>query len=50
MHPLNRPEVFVMSAGRKIDDEGRVTDEETRKRVGQLLEALVAWTRRLKGL
>ncbi len=50
MYPLNRPEVFVMSAGRKIDDEGRVTDEETRKRVGQLLEALVVWTRLLKGL
>jgi chromate reductase len=49
MHPLNRPEVFVMSAARKIDDEGRVTDEETRKRVGQLIEALVAWTKRLKG-
>lgn len=47
MYPLNRPEVFIMLADRKIDAEGRVTDEETKKRIGQLLEALVAWSSKL---
>ncbi|MBI4286890.1 MAG: NAD(P)H-dependent oxidoreductase [Chloroflexi bacterium] len=48
MHPLNKPEVFVANASQRIDEKGRLTDEETRKRVAQLLQALVVWTRRLK--
>lgn len=48
MHPLNQPEVLVPSAQDKIDSAGRLTDEETRKRIANLLTALVAWTRRLK--
>jgi chromate reductase len=48
MYPLNRPEVFVMLAEGKINNEGRVTDEETRKRIGRLLEALVDWTLKLR--
>jgi chromate reductase len=47
MYPVNRPELFVMLADRKIDGEGKVTDDETRKRIDQLLEALLAWTRKL---
>ncbi len=47
MHPLNRPEVFVTQANQKIDEQGRLIDEETRKRIRQLLEALVAWTLKL---
>src|SRR3972149_11583933 len=27
MHPLNRPEVFVTFASKKIDEQGRLTDE-----------------------
>jgi chromate reductase len=44
---LNQPEVMVASAHEKIDKEGRVTDQKTRELIRQLLEALVAWTRRL---
>jgi chromate reductase len=49
MHILNKPEVFVRGAGEKFDKEGHLVDEETRKIVRQHLEALVAWTRRMKG-
>jgi chromate reductase, NAD(P)H dehydrogenase (quinone) len=48
MHPLNKPEVFVTFASQKIDEQGRLTDETTRKVIKTLLEALVAWTKRLK--
>jgi len=47
MHPLNQPEVLVASAQDKIDAAGHVTDEGTKKRIADLLAALVAWTRRL---
>ena len=46
---LTRPEVFVQKAGERFDADGRLADEETRARVGRLVEALVAWTRRLGG-
>lgn len=48
---LNRPEVMVGSAGSVFDDKGDLTDEPTRKIVGDLLTALakaVADQRRLK--
>jgi chromate reductase len=48
MHPINKPEVMVPFASEKIDDKGRLTDETTRERIKELLEALVAWTKRLK--
>lgn len=48
VYPLNRPEVVVASADQRIDASGRLTDEKTRQRVAELLQALVAWTRRLK--
>ncbi len=47
MHPLNRPEVIVASASEKIDENGRVTDDKTRKRIRSLLEKLVEWIVRL---
>ena len=47
MYPINRPEVIVTFAPQKIDENGRVTDETTRKFIVELLENLVAWTRRL---
>ena len=46
-HPLNRPEVMVPFAQEKIDGNGRVTDQKTREKIKELLESLVAWTRRL---
>jgi len=48
MHPLNRPEVFVTFANQKFDEKGRLTDEKTKEFIKQLLQALVAWTRRLE--
>ncbi|MGO8991404.1 MAG: NADPH-dependent FMN reductase [bacterium] len=48
MLPLNQPEVMVPFVQDKVDSKGRVTDENTRKRIKELLENLVAWTRRTK--
>jgi chromate reductase len=49
MYPLNHPEVMVPLAQDKIDGNGRLFDEQTRKRIGELLDALMAWTARLSG-
>ena len=48
MYPVNQPEVMVPSVQDKVDRQGRITDETTRDTVRELLEALMAWTRRLK--
>jgi chromate reductase, NAD(P)H dehydrogenase (quinone) len=48
MHPVNHPEVMVGSASAKFDGQGNLTDEATRKQIAKLLDALAAWTRRLK--
>jgi len=48
MHPINAPEVTVNFADEKIDENGRVIDGETREKIRQLLESLVAWTKRLR--
>ena len=48
MHPLNKPEVFVAFANQKFDEKGKLTDEQTKEFIKQLLQALVAWTRKLK--
>jgi chromate reductase len=39
---LNRPEVMVSGADKVIDEQGNLTDEPTRKIVGDLLKALAA--------
>src|SRR6266540_725009 len=44
---LNDPEVLVPEAYMRFDERGRLTDEETRKEIAALLEALSASTRRL---
>jgi len=48
MYAINRPEVIVASADEKIDEEGNLKDEKTRKRIKQLLENLIDWTKRFK--
>jgi chromate reductase len=48
MLPLNQPEVMVSLAQDKVDSYGRVTDEKTRKKIRELVQNLVAWTRRMK--
>ena len=46
--PLNQPEVMIALVQDKVDSNGRVTDEKTRKKIKELLQSLVAWTRRIK--
>jgi chromate reductase len=48
MHMVNRPEVFVAKAAEKFDAQGKLTDEATRKLVGDLLLALHKLTLRLR--
>lgn len=48
-YALLQPEVLVPRAQEKFDAAGRLTDEPTRERIRALLEALAAWTRRLRG-
>ena len=48
MHAINRPEVIVASADEKIDEKGNLADEKTRKKIMQLLENLVDWTKKLE--
>lgn len=47
MYPINRPEVIVTFANQKIEN-GRVKDEATRQRIQQLMESLIAWTKKMK--
>jgi hypothetical protein len=44
---VNSPEVMISSASRRFAEHGHLVDETSRKLVGRLLEALMAWTRRL---
>lgn len=46
---INKPEVMIAQAAAKFDQDGRLTDEQTRGLIRQLLDALAAWSRRLKG-
>jgi chromate reductase len=48
MYPLNKPEVMVPFVEQKIDQNGRLTDDKTRKKIRELLVALIAWTKRLR--
>jgi chromate reductase len=45
---LNRPEVMIAQANTRFDEQGRLTDEATRKFIGDLLASLGDWTRRLR--
>ena len=47
LHFLNRPEVMIGRAGEKFDAQGSLTDEDTIKRIGDLLAALADWSQRL---
>lgn len=47
MFPINQPEVMIGNAATRFDQEGNLTDEATQKFIRQLLQNLVAWTKRL---
>ncbi len=49
MYPLNRPEVMITNATKLIDEEGNLTDEDTKAHIQKLLAALVAWTKHHEG-
>jgi chromate reductase len=46
MYPVNGPEVIVTFAQNKFDSNGKLTDEDTKRFLKQLLENLAVWTRR----
>lgn len=48
MHPINRPEVMLSYADKHFDADGRLTNERTRELVRELLDALVAWAKRIR--
>jgi chromate reductase, NAD(P)H dehydrogenase (quinone) len=48
MHPINRPEVMISNCMGKYDEQGNLTDEETKKYIGQLVASLADWARKLK--
>ena len=51
-HALNKPEIFIGSAPTKFDASGRLTDEPTRKILGEQMVALrdhVNWVKRAYG-
>jgi len=47
MHPVNQPEVMLASAAENVEANGRLTNEQTRTLIRQLIEALVTWDNRL---
>jgi len=44
VYPLNRPEVMMANAAEKFDKDGNLTDQKTREKIKELLDALVVWT------
>jgi len=48
IHTINRPEVMLSDAASNIDANGRLTNEQTRTLIRQLIEALIAWNNQVK--
>jgi chromate reductase len=49
MFALNRPEVMIGDADGLFDAKGTLTDNDTKERIRNLLQALAKWTRQLRG-
>ena len=47
MYPINKPLVIVTFAQDKFDANGKLLDDNSKKFLGQLLENLAKWTRKL---
>jgi chromate reductase len=47
MHPINSPEVMLPQAAQWVDENGNLTNQDTRRLIRQLLEELVKWTKKL---
>lgn len=50
MYPVNQPEVMIGSAAKRFDQQGKLTDENSRKLIQQLLQELVRWTWQLQNV
>jgi len=48
MPAVNQPQVLIANAAQKFDAEGNLTDDTARELIGQLLQNIVAWTRKLQ--
>jgi chromate reductase len=48
MYPLNKPEVMIANASKRFDEQGNLTDEDTREHIRKLVQSLVTWTRQLQ--
>lgn len=48
MFPINKPEVMIGNCADKFDEQGNLTDEATRFIIKEMLENLIAWTKKLK--
>lgn len=48
MHPLNKPEAIVSNVAEKFDAQGNLTDDHTKEKIKELLQALVDWAERIK--
>ncbi len=48
MDAVVQPEVAIPAAHQRFDDKGNLTDETSRKLIGQLLQSLVLKARRLR--
>lgn len=46
MHALNRPEIMVPTAQDKFDAKGNLTDPKARKKIAELLSALIEFAQR----
>lgn len=47
MFPLNQPEVMIGMCGEKFDAEGNLTDETSKKLMGEMLENLADWAKKI---
>jgi chromate reductase len=47
IHAINQPEVMIGNATERFDENGNLTDDETKEYIRKLLQNLVDWTRRI---
>lgn len=48
MYAVNQPEVMLSNAHKHFDQNGTLIDDTAKKLIGQLLQKLVNWTRKLQ--
>src|SRR3989440_12235082 len=47
MFPVNQPEVMIGHAATRFDKYGKLTDEDTKEYIRELLQSLAEWTNRI---